>query len=161
MKPNWRGSLCTVDLLVLTSLHQLFLILLIWFAFFTKQAALMRRSTVLSLPLRLVFPGSTHHLRCRNFFVQIKVKKKPKINYRSETKTQLLRKRAPDPMQNFLPRCQWQDSNPQFEDYELSVLPLSNLGTTGKSKLNVFKWCSHGIECRTYCRHGQQWQDEK
>jgi hypothetical protein len=29
------------------------------FTFFTKQATLMRRSTVLSLPLQLVFPGET------------------------------------------------------------------------------------------------------
>jgi hypothetical protein len=42
--------------LVLTSLDQLLLILKITFVFFTKQATLLRSSTVLSLPLQLVFP---------------------------------------------------------------------------------------------------------
>jgi hypothetical protein len=54
--PYWKGRLSTVDLLVLTSLDQLLLILPILFSFFTNKATLMRRSTVLSLPLRLVFP---------------------------------------------------------------------------------------------------------
>ncbi len=56
-KAYWRGRLSTVDLLVLTSLDQLLFILKILFTYVTKQAAtLMRRSTVLSLPLQLVFP---------------------------------------------------------------------------------------------------------
>ncbi len=45
-----RESLSTVDLLELTSLAKLFL-LKILFTFLPKQAALVRRSTVLSLPL--------------------------------------------------------------------------------------------------------------
>ncbi len=45
----------TVDLLVLTSLVQLIFILKILFTYFTKQVTLMRRSTVLNLPLQLVF----------------------------------------------------------------------------------------------------------
>jgi hypothetical protein len=47
-----------VDLLVLTSLEQLILILKILFMYFPKQATLMRRSTVLSLPPQLVFHDS-------------------------------------------------------------------------------------------------------
>jgi hypothetical protein len=46
----------TVDLPVLTSLDQFIFILITLFIFFTKQTTLMRRSTVLSLPLQLVFP---------------------------------------------------------------------------------------------------------
>jgi hypothetical protein len=41
---------------VLNSLDQLIFKLKIVFAFVTKQATLMRRSTVLSLPLQFVFP---------------------------------------------------------------------------------------------------------
>ncbi len=67
MLPNWWGIekagkpnrrellLITVDLLVLTYLDLLLLKLKILFALFTKQATLMRRPTVLSLPLQLVF----------------------------------------------------------------------------------------------------------
>ncbi len=55
--PYWRGRLSTVDLLVLTSLDQLIFILKILFTFITKQLTLLRRSTVLCLPLQLVFPG--------------------------------------------------------------------------------------------------------
>jgi hypothetical protein len=43
------GRLSTVYLLVLTSLDQLLFLIKILFAYVTKQAALMRRSTVLSL----------------------------------------------------------------------------------------------------------------
>jgi hypothetical protein len=56
---NSQGSLSegkrlgTVDLLVLTSLDQLVFILKM-FSFVTKQATLMRRSTVLSIPPQLV-----------------------------------------------------------------------------------------------------------
>jgi hypothetical protein len=50
-------KLVTVDLLVLTSLDQLILKLKILFGFVTKQATLMRKSTVLSIPLQLGFPG--------------------------------------------------------------------------------------------------------
>jgi hypothetical protein len=52
-----RGRLSTVDLLVLTSLDRLLFILKILLNSFTKQATLMRRSTVLSIPRYLVFPG--------------------------------------------------------------------------------------------------------
>jgi hypothetical protein len=55
--PYWRGGLSTVDLLVLTSLDQLLFLLKILFTLFTKQATLMRRSTVPSLPFQLGFPG--------------------------------------------------------------------------------------------------------
>jgi hypothetical protein len=53
----WKGRLGTVDLRV----DQLLFIMKISFTFFTKQTALMRRSTVLSLPPQLVFPADTHH----------------------------------------------------------------------------------------------------
>jgi hypothetical protein len=46
-----------VDLLALTSLDQLLFTLKILFFFITKQATLTRRSMVLSLPVKLVFPG--------------------------------------------------------------------------------------------------------
>jgi hypothetical protein len=49
----------TVDLLVLTSLDQLIFKLKKIFTIVTKQAALTGRSTVLSLPLQLVFPGQS------------------------------------------------------------------------------------------------------
>jgi hypothetical protein len=55
----WRGRISTVDLLVLSNLDQLHLKMLILFTCFTKQVILMRRSTVLSLPLQLVFPEET------------------------------------------------------------------------------------------------------
>ncbi len=62
--PYWSGRLSTVDLLVLTSLDQLILLLKILFIFFfTKQATLMRRSTVLSLPFQLVFPARDHSFK--------------------------------------------------------------------------------------------------
>jgi hypothetical protein len=57
-KSYWRRGLNTTDLLVLTSLDQLLFILKILFMYLTKQATLSRRSTVLSLPCQLVFPGS-------------------------------------------------------------------------------------------------------
>jgi hypothetical protein len=61
-KPNRTGRqrLSTVDLLVLTSLVQLLFKLTALFTFFTKPATLMRRSIVLSLPLQLAFPGTSH-----------------------------------------------------------------------------------------------------
>jgi hypothetical protein len=52
-----KVRLSAVDLLVLTSLDQLLFIMKILFKCFTKQATVLRRSTVLSLPLKLVFPG--------------------------------------------------------------------------------------------------------
>ncbi len=55
----WRGSLSTVDLLVLTSLAQLLFQLKILIHCFSKQVTLMRGSTVLSLPPQLVFLGKT------------------------------------------------------------------------------------------------------
>jgi len=58
-KSHWRGKLSTVDLLVLISLEQLLLLWKYYLLIFTKQATLMRRSTVLSLPPLLVFPALT------------------------------------------------------------------------------------------------------
>ncbi len=53
----WKGRISTtVDLLVLTSLDKLLFMLKILFIFATKQAILIRRSTILSLPLQLVIP---------------------------------------------------------------------------------------------------------
>ncbi len=49
-KPQGRGRFSTVDLLVLTSLDQLHT--------FIKQATLMRRSTILSLPIYFVLLAS-------------------------------------------------------------------------------------------------------
>ncbi len=53
--PNWRDKFSTVDLLVLTSFEQ---VVLYWKYYlpFLKQATWMRRSTVLSLTLQIVFP---------------------------------------------------------------------------------------------------------
>jgi hypothetical protein len=57
------GRLCTVDLLVLTSLDQLVFLMSILVNFHTKQATLIRRSTVLSLPPPLVsIPCPKHHI---------------------------------------------------------------------------------------------------
>ncbi len=56
-KPDWRGKLSTVDLLMLTSLDQLLFIIQRLLICFTKQGTLLRRSTVLSLPLQWEFPG--------------------------------------------------------------------------------------------------------
>jgi len=53
--PYWRETIGTVVLLVLTSLYQLTFRLKRSFNFVAKQATLMRRSTVLSLPFQLVF----------------------------------------------------------------------------------------------------------
>ncbi len=50
------GRLSIIDLFVLTSLDQLLLRMKNIIYFFTKQASLMRSSTVLSLYLPLVFP---------------------------------------------------------------------------------------------------------
>jgi hypothetical protein len=55
-KPYGRGRLSTIDLLVQNSLDQLIFVLEILFNFVTKQPVLMRRSTVLGLPLQLVLP---------------------------------------------------------------------------------------------------------
>jgi hypothetical protein len=49
-----------VDLLVLTSLDQLIFVLKCLIIFVTKQSPFMRRSTVLSLSLQLVFRGPRH-----------------------------------------------------------------------------------------------------
>jgi hypothetical protein len=53
----WRGRHTAVDALVVTSLDEFLLLLQTFFKFFTKQAILMRRSTILSLSLQLVFHG--------------------------------------------------------------------------------------------------------
>ncbi len=55
--PYWRGRISTVDLLVQTTLDHSLFILNIWFTCVTKEAVLIRRSTVLSLPLQLSFHG--------------------------------------------------------------------------------------------------------
>jgi len=51
-----KGRVSTFSLLLLISLDQLLLIKQTLFT--KKQATLMRRSTVLSLPLQLVFPAA-------------------------------------------------------------------------------------------------------
>ncbi len=56
------GRLRIVDLLILTSLDQLAFITANIIYYFPKQATLMRRLTVLSLPIHLVFPGLTRLL---------------------------------------------------------------------------------------------------
>jgi hypothetical protein len=56
--PYWKESFGAIELLVLTSLDQLVLILKKIVYIFTKQSTLMRRSSVLSLPLQ----GSLHPL---------------------------------------------------------------------------------------------------
>ncbi len=60
------GRLRTVDLLVPTLLGQLLFILQILFTLFTKQATLMRRPTILSLPLQLVLPNLMNLLCKKN-----------------------------------------------------------------------------------------------
>jgi len=55
-----RGRLSTVDLIVLTSLDQLVFLIGNIIFFFTKQATLMRRPSVLSLPPQLVFPAASY-----------------------------------------------------------------------------------------------------
>ncbi len=57
--PYRMGRLSTVDLLVLTSLDQL-IVYCILLTFVTKQDTLMRRSTLLSFPVELVFLGRTY-----------------------------------------------------------------------------------------------------
>jgi hypothetical protein len=54
--PCSMGRLGTVHLVVLTSSDLLSFILKILLTIVTKHTTLMRRSTVLSLPLQLVFP---------------------------------------------------------------------------------------------------------
>jgi hypothetical protein len=64
--PYWRGSLSTVDLLVITNLDQLLLIMQTFFYFLSKRALIIGRSTVLNLPLLEEFP-----FRCnRNLHLQ-------------------------------------------------------------------------------------------
>ena len=61
LEAHGRGRLSTFDLLVLTSLGSAaFEIENSIYFFFTKQATLMRRSTVPSLPIQLVFPGTKY-----------------------------------------------------------------------------------------------------
>jgi len=55
--PYRRGRLSTVNLLGLTSSYEVLLIMRTLFTFFIIPATLMRRSTVLSLPLQLLFPA--------------------------------------------------------------------------------------------------------
>ncbi len=59
-KPYWRGRINTANLLILTSLDQLLFLMTILFTYVTKQAALLRSSTVLSLPVQLVFPVQSY-----------------------------------------------------------------------------------------------------
>jgi hypothetical protein len=58
---NWRVRLSTVDLLVLPSLGPQLFLFDILFMFLTKQSTLMRRSTVLTHPLWLVFLAISFH----------------------------------------------------------------------------------------------------
>ncbi len=61
--PYRRGMISTVDLLVLTSLD-------FWIEKnITKQDTLMRRSTVLTLPLQLVVPVDTKKIYFKSIFV--------------------------------------------------------------------------------------------
>jgi hypothetical protein len=60
-KPYWRGTLSTFDLLLLTRFNQLLFTFKILFSFVTKHVRLMRRSSVLILPLQLVFPDFNSH----------------------------------------------------------------------------------------------------
>jgi hypothetical protein len=69
-KPKWRGGLSTVNLLVQTSLDQLLLQLKILFTYVTIQPNLMRRSTVLDLPLQLVFPVLSHRRTSLKVFLR-------------------------------------------------------------------------------------------
>jgi hypothetical protein len=64
-KSYWRGRLSTIDPHLLTSLDQLLFMLKILIYLFTKQPALMRRSTV-----QLVFPDQGHRNRPVSMFVE-------------------------------------------------------------------------------------------
>ncbi len=55
-EPLLRGKLSTVDLLVPTTSDRLLLMIQNLLTFY-KTSYLLRRSTVLNLPLQLVFPG--------------------------------------------------------------------------------------------------------
>ncbi len=57
-----KGRVSTVDLLLLESLDQLLLTMQILSIFLTKQATVMRRSTVLSRPFQQVFRAQMHAL---------------------------------------------------------------------------------------------------
>ncbi len=61
--PYRKGRLSTVDLLAPTSLVQLIFMFKILLTFVTKQAALIRRSSVQSLALQLGFPGQSIPLK--------------------------------------------------------------------------------------------------
>ncbi len=69
-KSYWTGRISTVDLLVLTCLNLHFLNWKYYLPFFSKQAALMRRPTVLSFPSTLVVSVQTqnqwHGCRAQN-----------------------------------------------------------------------------------------------
>ncbi len=56
--PYWRERLGTFELLLQTIWYQLLFKLEIFFTYYTKQATLTKRSTVLSLPLQFVLPDS-------------------------------------------------------------------------------------------------------
>jgi hypothetical protein len=78
-----------VDLLVLTSLEELLFILKILLSFFTKQATLIRRSTVLSLLSQLIFPEEsflqqTLTLLSAIYILNILVQKTHKIGQSSD-----------------------------------------------------------------------------
>ncbi len=62
--PYWVGRLSTVDLLVFTTLSIENCIYLV-----TKQVILKRRPTVLSFPLKLVFPGWRHDFCSTTFAI--------------------------------------------------------------------------------------------
>ncbi len=135
-KAYWGGKLSTVDLFVLTSLDKLILILKILFSFFTKQAALMRRSTVLSLSPQLIFPGCRE---ARGRFVKQKSFKSDWIHNNhcyhlghcfvcclSLTQTVTIKLYTDWHILPFLPQFQQQrqGSNPQLLDNDAIILPL-------------------------------------
>jgi hypothetical protein len=63
--PYRRGRISRVDLLAVTSIDKLLFILKILFAFVTKQATLIRRSTVLSAPsVSVPYVQTTGHRVC-------------------------------------------------------------------------------------------------
>ncbi len=85
--PYWRGRLSTADLLVLTTLDLLIFMLKSWLTFVAKQVIFMR-STVLNLPVQLVFPCCSdieregrRYLRINSCHLILKQKIKYKNNW--------------------------------------------------------------------------------
>ncbi len=78
VNPYWRKRMCTVDLLVRNSSDQLLFMPKLYFYSVTKQPILMRRSTVLSLPLQqgLHNPRVKHASSCWKTFFSSSLTKK-------------------------------------------------------------------------------------